>query len=155
MSVSVCADIPAVLSVDKAHFQECLLETLQEMFGPQCTDKLFQRDRLLVLIDDKQAIIKLENLVCGFLWRFWDIYLLLAGKWTEQSIPQWGKDVQCVPNTMQCLFLCFYRWNSARLLDTPVNQSISMMCNNILFQSSRLINNYVNIISALIMINSG
>ena len=62
----VFAGIPAVLNVDKAHFQECLLETLQEMFGSQCTDKLFQRDRLLVLIDDKQAVINLDSLVRGF-----------------------------------------------------------------------------------------
>ena len=63
----VYAGIPSVLSVDKAHFQECLLETLQEMFGPQCTDKLFQRDRLLVVVDDKQAVINLESHVSSHL----------------------------------------------------------------------------------------
>ncbi|KAK7098583.1 cleavage and polyadenylation specificity factor subunit 3-like [Littorina saxatilis] len=55
-------NIPSVLSVDKAHFHECLLETLQEMFGSQCTDKLFQRDRLVVRMDDRQAVINLDTL---------------------------------------------------------------------------------------------
>ncbi|KAL8618913.1 Cleavage and polyadenylation specificity factor subunit 3 [Nucella lapillus] len=55
-------NIPSVLSVDRAHFQECLLETLQEMFGPECTDRLFQRDRLTVTIDNNKAYINLETL---------------------------------------------------------------------------------------------
>lgn len=55
-------NVPDIMAIDKAHFQECLLETLEEMFGTGCTDKLFQRDRLTVIVDDKQAIINLDTL---------------------------------------------------------------------------------------------
>ncbi|RUS76897.1 hypothetical protein EGW08_015336 [Elysia chlorotica] len=54
--------IPPPLKVDRAHFQECLLETLSNMFGPECTSKVFQRDRLTLNIDEKTAVINLDTL---------------------------------------------------------------------------------------------
>ncbi|KAK3793795.1 hypothetical protein RRG08_061929 [Elysia crispata] len=54
--------IPPPLKVDRAHFQECLLETLSDMFGPECTNRVFERDHLTLNIDDKSAIINLNTL---------------------------------------------------------------------------------------------
>lgn len=57
-----------MMTVDRAHFKECLLETLEEMFGSECTEKVFQRDRLTVMVDDKQAVINLDTLVTAFVF---------------------------------------------------------------------------------------
>ncbi|BFZ15737.1 hypothetical protein BsWGS_18776 [Bradybaena similaris] len=54
--------IPPPMKIDKAHFHECLLETLSEMFGAECTSKVFERDRLTVRIDDTAAVINLDTL---------------------------------------------------------------------------------------------
>jgi cleavage and polyadenylation specificity factor subunit 3 len=52
-----------VLGTDRAHFHECLLETLQEMFGKECTDGLYQGNRLTIRVDQKQATVNLETMV--------------------------------------------------------------------------------------------
>lgn len=57
------AALPAPVKVDKAHFRECLLETLSDMFGPECISPLIRGDKMSVNVDDKTAIIDLNSLV--------------------------------------------------------------------------------------------
>ena len=51
------------MKVDKSHFRECLLETLSDMFGPECISPLIRGDKMSVTVDDKTAIIDLNSLV--------------------------------------------------------------------------------------------
>lgn len=48
---------------DKMHFKECLIETLQEMFGASSVPKLFKGDSLTVTVHGKQVDINLNTLV--------------------------------------------------------------------------------------------
>ncbi|XP_065081556.1 cleavage and polyadenylation specificity factor 73 [Ochlerotatus camptorhynchus] len=47
---------------DKMHFKECLIETLQEMFGASSVPKLFKGDSLSVTVHGKQVDINLNTL---------------------------------------------------------------------------------------------
>lgn len=53
---------------DRMHFKECLIETLQDIFGENSVPKLFKGDSLTVTVNEKQAHINLTNLVscCWF-----------------------------------------------------------------------------------------
>ncbi|XP_005109022.1 cleavage and polyadenylation specificity factor subunit 3 [Aplysia californica] len=55
-------NIPPPMKIDRAHFQECLLEMLAEMFGSESTSKLVQRDRVTVTVDDKVAVVNIDSL---------------------------------------------------------------------------------------------
>lgn len=50
---------------DRLHFKECLIETLQDMFGDSSVPNSTQGDDLLVLVNNKEAQINLESLVCA------------------------------------------------------------------------------------------
>lgn len=50
--------------LDKAHFKECLLEMLSDMFGPNSVSPLIRGDKMTVTIDDHTAFIDLNSLVC-------------------------------------------------------------------------------------------
>uniref|UniRef100_A0A1Q3F4J9 Putative exonuclease of the beta-lactamase fold involved in rna processing translation n=1 Tax=Culex tarsalis TaxID=7177 RepID=A0A1Q3F4J9_CULTA len=47
---------------DKMHFKECLIETLQDMFGANSVPKLFKGDSLSVTVHGKQVDINLSTL---------------------------------------------------------------------------------------------
>jgi hypothetical protein len=49
------------------HFQECLIEMLQEMFGEDSVPKIFKGEKLYVTVDGKKANIDLLNLVSAIL----------------------------------------------------------------------------------------
>lgn len=49
---------------DRLHFKECLIETLQDMFGDNSVPNSNSGDNLLVTVNEKQAEINLESLVC-------------------------------------------------------------------------------------------
>ena len=51
------------MKIDKAHFRECLLETLSDMFGPECISPLIRGDKMSVTVDDNTALIDLNTLV--------------------------------------------------------------------------------------------
>ena len=63
--------LPAPMKVDKSHFRECLLETLSDMFGPECISPLIRGDKMSVTVDDKTAIIDLNSLVSYFCTSRW------------------------------------------------------------------------------------
>ena len=63
LNTVVFAALPAPITIDKAHFRECLLEALSEMFGPECISPLIQGDKMSVTVDDKTALINLNTLV--------------------------------------------------------------------------------------------
>lgn len=48
---------------DRLHFKECLIETLQDMFGDNSVPNTTKGDNLMVTVNDKQAEINLESLV--------------------------------------------------------------------------------------------
>lgn len=48
---------------DRMHFKECLIETLQDIFGENSVPKLFKGDSLTVTVNEKKAEINLTNLV--------------------------------------------------------------------------------------------
>lgn len=48
---------------DRLHFQECLIETLQDIFGENSVPKTMKGDNLSVTVNDKKADINLETLV--------------------------------------------------------------------------------------------
>lgn len=57
----------AVAKSDRLHFKECLIETLQDMFGDNSVPNATKGDDLLVTVNNKQAEINLESLVCDCL----------------------------------------------------------------------------------------
>lgn len=48
---------------DRLHFKECLIETLQDMFGESSVPKVLKGDNLSVTVNDHQADIDLHTLV--------------------------------------------------------------------------------------------
>ncbi|XP_074660015.1 cleavage and polyadenylation specificity factor subunit 3-like [Tubulanus polymorphus] len=54
--------LPAVVTVDKMHFKECLREMLNEMFGKDCIGKLIKGDKMTVTVDKKIATINIDSL---------------------------------------------------------------------------------------------
>lgn len=48
---------------DRLHFKECLIETLQDMFGENSIPDRSQTDCLVVAVNNKQAEINLDSLV--------------------------------------------------------------------------------------------
>ncbi|XP_055958003.1 cleavage and polyadenylation specificity factor subunit 3 isoform X1 [Patella vulgata] len=54
--------VPRAIRVDKHHFQECMLDMIQEMFGPDATSKLIRGDKMTVTVDDNTAIVDLDTL---------------------------------------------------------------------------------------------
>lgn len=48
---------------DQAHFKECLVETLQDMFGESSVPKIIKGDDFKVTVDNKEAEINLKTLV--------------------------------------------------------------------------------------------
>ncbi|XP_055605163.1 cleavage and polyadenylation specificity factor 73 [Uranotaenia lowii] len=52
----------AAAKPDKMHFKECLIETLQDMFGASSVPKLFKGDSLTVTVHGSQAEINLTTL---------------------------------------------------------------------------------------------
>ena len=57
-------DVPPPMVVDKSHMQECILEMLTDMFGSDCIGKLIKNNMVEVTIDDKEATINVDSLVC-------------------------------------------------------------------------------------------
>ncbi len=53
--------IPSTAKVDKIHFKECLIETLQDMFGEDSVPKTFSGDRVDVEVDGKKAIVDIAT----------------------------------------------------------------------------------------------
>lgn len=49
---------------DRLHFKECLIETLQDMFGDNSVPNAAKGENLLVTVNDKHAEINLDSLVC-------------------------------------------------------------------------------------------
>lgn len=49
---------------DRLHFIECLIETLQDMFGDNSVPNSTKDNTLVVTVNDKQAEIDLDSLVC-------------------------------------------------------------------------------------------
>lgn len=49
---------------DRKHFEDCLVDTLQDMFGKNSVPTTIDGDNLPVKIDDKHADINLATLVC-------------------------------------------------------------------------------------------
>ena len=74
INLVVFAALPAPITIDKAHFRECLLEALSEMFGPECISPLIRGDKMSVTVDDKTALIDLNTLV-GTLFNYFLNYL--------------------------------------------------------------------------------
>jgi len=54
--------IPPPMKIDRAHFQECLLEMLKEMFGEGSLNKLVQNNRVTLTVDGKEAVINIDTL---------------------------------------------------------------------------------------------
>ncbi|XP_041365300.1 cleavage and polyadenylation specificity factor subunit 3-like [Gigantopelta aegis] len=54
--------VPTPIKVDKNHFQECVMDMLHEMFGPESTGKFIRQDKLTVTVDEKSAVINLNTL---------------------------------------------------------------------------------------------
>lgn len=52
----------ATVKPDRQHFKECVVETLQEMFGDNSVPKLFKGDEFSVSVNDKNVDINLETL---------------------------------------------------------------------------------------------
>lgn len=50
--------------MDKSHIQECLLEMLADMFGKECIGKMIRGNNISITIDEKVALVNVENLVC-------------------------------------------------------------------------------------------
>lgn len=48
---------------DRLHFKECLIETLQDMFGESSVPKVLKGDNLSVTVNEHQADIDLHTLV--------------------------------------------------------------------------------------------
>lgn len=55
---------------DRLHFKECLIETLQDMFGDNSVPSLSMGDNLLVTVNNKEAEIDLDTLVCITIFSF-------------------------------------------------------------------------------------
>ncbi|CAG0887316.1 unnamed protein product [Darwinula stevensoni] len=51
--------LPPITKPDRMHFKECLIETLQEMFGEEAVPKVFRGEKLYVSVDGKKANIDL------------------------------------------------------------------------------------------------
>ena len=58
------SDIPPPMKIDRAHFQECLIEMLEEMFGGESVSKIVQNNRITVEVDQKVAVIHIDSQVC-------------------------------------------------------------------------------------------
>ncbi|XP_046546070.1 LOW QUALITY PROTEIN: cleavage and polyadenylation specificity factor subunit 3-like [Haliotis rubra] len=54
-------NVPAVMVVDRSHFQECVMDMMKEMFGQASTGKLIKNNNLTVTVDEKTAVINLET----------------------------------------------------------------------------------------------
>ncbi|ESO95466.1 hypothetical protein LOTGIDRAFT_188747 [Lottia gigantea] len=54
--------VPRAIRVDKHHFQECMLDMLQDMFGPEATSKLIRGDKMTVTVDENTATVDLDTL---------------------------------------------------------------------------------------------
>lgn len=48
---------------DRTHFKECLIETLQDIFGENSVPKLLKGDGVTVTVNGKEALVNLVNLV--------------------------------------------------------------------------------------------
>jgi len=55
-------DFPPVPDTDIEHFKECVIVTLQEMFGRDCVPKAFKGDTIAVVVDGKTAKVDFTNL---------------------------------------------------------------------------------------------
>ncbi|XP_026469038.1 cleavage and polyadenylation specificity factor 73 [Ctenocephalides felis] len=55
--------VTPVPKADKMHYKECLIETLQDMFGVDSVPKLFKGDILNVTVGKSEAEVDLQNLV--------------------------------------------------------------------------------------------
>ncbi|XP_023929900.1 cleavage and polyadenylation specificity factor subunit 3 [Lingula anatina] len=55
-------NVPTAVKVDKAHFKECVLEMLEEMFGRDCFSQIMKGDKMDVTVDGKVAAVNLDNL---------------------------------------------------------------------------------------------
>lgn len=51
---------------DRTHFKECLIETLQDIFGENSVPKLFKGDNLSVTVNNVKAEINLVTLVMWY-----------------------------------------------------------------------------------------
>lgn len=57
-------EFPAEPDSNEEHFKECVVDTLQDMFGKDCVPKTFKGDSLSVVVDNKTALIDFKTLVC-------------------------------------------------------------------------------------------
>lgn len=60
---SVIRGTTAASKPDRMHFKECLIETLQDMFGENSVPKMFKGENLNLNVNGVEAIIDLESLV--------------------------------------------------------------------------------------------
>lgn len=51
-----------MITVDKQHFKECLIETLSEMFGAACVNPLIRGDKMVLTVDDHTVYIDVSTL---------------------------------------------------------------------------------------------
>ncbi|CAG0886861.1 unnamed protein product [Cyprideis torosa] len=43
-------------------FKQCLIETLQDMYGSECVPKVFGEDEIPITVDDKEAVLNLKDM---------------------------------------------------------------------------------------------
>ena len=60
--------LPVPIKVDKAHYRECLLETLGMMFGDDAVSPLIKGEKMSVTVDDNVAWIDLNTRVSIFMY---------------------------------------------------------------------------------------
>lgn len=64
---------------DRLHFKECLVETLQDMFGDSSVPNSTQGNDLMVMVNNKEAQINLDSLVRFYAFWIWLCCNLLIG----------------------------------------------------------------------------
>lgn len=77
----VVPDVPAVMVVDRSHFQECVIDMMKEMFGQDSTGKLIKNNNLTVTVDETVAVINLETQVCMFT----AAHSLVSYNWSDKA----------------------------------------------------------------------
>lgn len=68
---SIIKSIKADEKSDRTHFEECLIETLRDMFGSNSVSKTTDGEILPLKIDDKHAEVNLKSLVCGIFYCYY------------------------------------------------------------------------------------
>ena len=63
MIVCHCSRFKGRLTLDRAHFRECLRETLSEMFGADTVTETIRGEKLDLVVNEKVIVIDLATLV--------------------------------------------------------------------------------------------